>query len=484
MHATPMTWEKTRAGGKLVVALISAIALGIGTAGHAQTPPQTTEPRASLGSPLEQIPVAPDPSGPPSQVSSQQSTNAPLPSEASTHPAGEWPAQEKIIKPVFELQGRIQAEAALVSQSARDQAILGTIHDGVGFRRARLGAHGDVGEQVHWIAEFDFAGGNISLEDVFVAVDKLPLVGELRVGNFRERFSLEGQTSSNYFPFIERSPSNTIDPARHWGVGLFDYTANERLTFQAGIFRSGSNSTGDDISNSNDLQYTARVTGLPWYAAGPAGPNLLHLGAAFSQQFAKNDTISYNQGPQSTLLQSSDTSGSPFVQTITVKATQQQLYNVQSALVLGPLAFQAEWEAARLAQIAGGPVLFHGGYVFATYFLTGEHRDYLPKQGAFGGVQVRSPFLCMQGWKLHGGGPGAWELTARFAYMNYSSPNLPPAANGLRVGGREAEVTAGLNWYLNDSTRLMFNYIHVVPVDPNFGPSFADAFFLSTQIFW
>jgi len=32
--------------------------------------------------------------------------------------------------------------------------------------------------------------------------------------------------------------------------------------------------------------------------------------------------------------------------------------------------------------------------------------------------------------------------------------------------------------------RIMFNYVHAVPVDPNFGPSFADAFFLRTAIFW
>ena len=32
-----------------------------------------------------------------------------------------------------------------------------------------------------------------------------------------------------------------------------------------------------------------------------------------------------------------------------------------------------------------------------------------------------------------------------------------------------------MNWYLNNYTRLMFNYTHAVPVDPNFGPSFASA---------
>jgi len=68
--------------------------------------------------------------------------------------------------------------------------------------------------------------------------------------------------------------------------------------------------------------------------------------------------------------------------------------------------------------------------------------------------------------------------------MNYSSANLPLTSGGLRQGDRVADATFGVNWYLNDNTRFLFNYVHAVPVDPNFGPSFADAFFISCQIFW
>jgi hypothetical protein len=30
----------------------------------------------------------------------------------------------------------------------------------------------------------------------------------------------------------------------------------------------------------------------------------------------------------------------------------------------------------------------------------------------------------------------------------------------------------------------MFNYVHVVPVNPNFGASTANGFFIRTAIFW
>jgi phosphate-selective porin len=54
----------------------------------------------------------------------------------------------------------------------------------------------------------------------------------------------------------------------------------------------------------------------------------------------------------------------------------------------------------------------------------------------------------------------------------------------LKVGGRLAELTLGMNWWLNDYTRIMFNYLHVVPVDPNFGPSWADEYVVRCEIFW
>ena len=66
----------------------------------------------------------------------------------------------------------------------------------------------------------------------------------------------------------------------------------------------------------------------------------------------------------------------------------------------------------------------------------------------------------------------------------FANANIPPSTSGLKVGDKEADLTVGINWYLNDYTRIMFNYLHVVPVDPNFGASYADEFVIRTAIFW
>jgi phosphate-selective porin OprO and OprP len=381
------------------------------------------------------------------------------------------------------IRGRINADADFVRQSAKDQAIVGTVNDGTGFRRARLGAEGNY-EQISWVTEFDFAGGQIAFKDVYGQVNDLPVVRRFRVGHMPEPFSLEGQTSSNDFAFNERSSIMPLDPARNWGGEILSYTESERATMQLGAFRSGSsNNSGDDNTGQNDLAYDIRTTWLPWYDDSPGRLRLWHVGGAFSERSPANNVVIINQGPQTSLLSTTDNPGSPFEPQITIPASEQQLYNLQTALVLGSLSFQAEWTATHIQQIGGGPVFLDGCYGFVSWFPTGENRSYLTRDGKFGGTKVLSPFACTSANKFLPAGTGAWELTARFAYTNFDNPNIP-LSNGLKVGDREAAMTLGVNWYLTDNFRFMFNWVHAIPVDPNFGPSYADVFMLRTAIFW
>src|SRR5262245_46898925 len=137
---------------------------------------------------------------------------------------------DKPVKPVFELRGRFEADALGVYQSLANRLTVGNLQSATGFRRARLGAQGTFGEHFRWITEFDFADGDVRFADVFAGLGGLPVPGELQIGHFREPFGLEGQMSSNSFPFIERSPANSLDPGRNWGVGLFAHTPAETAT--------------------------------------------------------------------------------------------------------------------------------------------------------------------------------------------------------------------------------------------------------------
>ena len=387
-------------------------------------------------------------------------------------------------EPAFKLRGRIEADALSVTQSPKDKALFGNFENAVGFRRARLGAEGTAGEQTRWVTEFDFAGGDVRLRDAFLAVNRLPVLREVRVGHFKEPFTLEGQDRSVSFPFTERSPAFTFDPVRTWGVGAFSYTDDRRLFVQAGAFKSGTDNSGTDVGDGNDLAYTARVVGLPWYAEAGNSLSLLHVGGAASQRYARDDTVTFNQGPQSSLVQGgTDNPRTPFAPTVALAAHQYQLYNLQAAVVLGPLSVQAEWTGTRVEQLGGGPVALHGWYVLAGYFLTGEHRTYDREFGTLAGPDVRHPFACTAGTAV-ARGPGAWELAARLGYLDFDSPNLPRGPNGLPVGTRTPTLTLGVNWYLNDNARVMLDWVHAIPDLPPFGSSTADLFTVRSAIYW
>ena len=75
--------------------------------------------------------------------------------------------------------------------------------------------------------------------------------------------------------------------------------------------------------------------------------------------------------------------------------------------VNGSWSLQAEWTGTNIVQIKGPRVFLQGFYVSASYFLTGEHREYA-KDGYFGMTQVRGPVLGRreQHFLAHGPGTG------------------------------------------------------------------------------
>jgi phosphate-selective porin OprO/OprP len=450
--------------------------------------PAITQPAAGLFAMDDVRPAVaaePTPASPPPATISAPAATAPEPPIGDMPPVGLTPTDTKDSKdPSFKLRGRVEADSVSVTQSPKDKALFGDFQDAVGFRRLRLGAEGTAAEQTRWVAEIDFAGGNVAIKDAFVAVNQLPFLREIRVGHMAEPFSLEGQIRSVWFPFTERSPAFTLDPARNWGVGVFSFTEDRRWVIQAGMFKTGTDSTGTDVGDGNDLAGTGRLVWVPWYDDGDDSLHMLHVGGAASDRNAKDGVVSFNQGPQSSLLQSgSDNPRTPFVPSVSIPANHYQLYNLQSALVLGPLSFQADWNATRVEQIGGGPVTLSGWYVQASYFLTGEHRNYNRDVGTFWEPTVRRPFVCKEGSGV-GAGPGAWEVSARLSYLDFDSPNLPRGPNGQPVGTKTTTVTIALNWYLNDNVRVMVDWVHAIPDYPPFGSSTADIFTVRTAVFW
>lgn len=390
------------------------------------------------------------------------------------------------LKSTVELRGRIEADAVVVSQSTSSKALLGDIQNGYGFRRARLGAQGTVEDSARWVAEIDFANGNFRPRDLFVGLTALPGFREFRVGYFREPFSLEGATSSRFITFMERSPLNELDPARDWGAMGKWWTENERATFALGVFRAGTSSGGFSGGDGGNWAVTGRLTGLPIYTDDEGAFRLVHIGAALSHRVPLNGVVSYAPDAQSNILDVSDSPASPFLPTVNIPANSQQLYNLQAAGVFGPFSAQSEWFGTVIQQRGAGVVFLHGFYADVSYFLTGEHRGYDRTDAAFSRVSVLRPLVRAPGRPATGF--GAVELAARFAVGDFMSANLPqPTSGALAIAPQGAtllQATFGVNWYLNDFTRVMVNYTMATPEARGVPALPAHVFGVRTAIYW
>lgn len=367
---------------------------------------------------------------------------------------------DDLLKPNFRIRGLIETDAVLASQSAASMAQIGDLQNGYGFRRVRLGARGTIGDSTRWVSEVELAGGRVQSVDVFVGFTAVPVVREVRVGYFREPFSLEAATGVPALTFRERSPLNDLDPARNWGLAGYWWPETERALLALGVYRDGTANSGQSTGDQGAWAVTGRATGLPVYDPDDDAFRLVHVGGALSYRVPNNGLVVYSLGPSGNLLQVEDNPGTPFLPVIQIPATSQQLYNLQAAGVYGSLSVQAEWFGSAVQQPTAGVVFLHGSYAYVSYFVTGEHRGYDRTRGAFGPVKVRRPVTRAPGSLT---GPGAIELGSRFSYLNFNSPNITSTPANPAIREVLYQYDAEVNWYVNDSTRVMLSYTAAFP---------------------
>ncbi len=123
----------------------------------------------------------------------------------------------------------------------------------------------------------------------------------------------------------------------------------------------------------------------------------------------------------------------------------------------GRFSWQTELFTAQVRRQAAEQVGFWGGYVYASWFLTNDARNYDFGTGSFIDVIPNSPLFnagWVNGW---GDGWGALEVAARLSYVDLTDEDI--------IGGRESNISLGLNWYMNRDVRLMTNLVKVMNVD-------------------
>jgi len=335
--------------------------------------------------------------------------------------------------------GRIQNDWAVASSSAglREKYDIAAVETGTELRRARIDLQGNIWKVVNFRLEYDFATGEAEAKDVYIGLRAVPWVQNIRVGHYKEPFGLEFITSNNDITFMERAIPFALTPGRNTGVGIYGAEFEERVTWEGGFFALADD-TGFGFGPAADYDLTGRVTGLPW-AADEA--HFAHLGLGYSHQFRGDDfELAYRQRPESHLYPVS------LVNTGNVPTNGVDLLNAEGAVVYGPFSAQAEYSQSFVSIPGSVDANVGGFYTQASWFLTGESRPYRRARGYFDRVRP------LHNLAFDGTGWGAWEVAARFSWLDLNS--------GSVRGGQLSDVTAGLNWYLNPNVRITANYIH------------------------
>jgi phosphate-selective porin OprO/OprP len=303
---------------------------------------------------------------------------------------------------------------------------------------------------------------------VYGKFKELPYLQTLFIGHVKEPFFLERQTGAGSTTFMERSLPDAFTPGRNVGFMVRRISPSENATCTIGVFRSDFNAEiGRGVGDDGGFSLGTRLTCLPVYDEVSAGRGLVHLGIAYNYHDERDNEVRFRERPEAHLADF-------FVSTGKFDASDYHLFGLEAALVYGPLSLQSEYVRSTVNQSNGPAVGFDGFYIYGSYFLTGEHRRYSRKRGAFRRPKPFEKFFSANTPSGIRHGSGAWEFGLRWSYLDLDDENIR--------GGRLSDFTAGLNWYLNDDARVMWNYVYAALDDPVVGWSHANIFQTRFQI--
>jgi phosphate-selective porin OprO and OprP len=388
------------------------------------------------------------------------------------------------------VNGVFQADAVLFNQNEANRDAVGYIENGADFRRARLGVRTALANNMNAFMQMDFAAqGRPSFTDVWVEWTDLPVLGNVRVGQWKQPFSLEVVSSFRYTTFMERSVLfQAFTPFRHIGVGAYNHRDDLMGTWAVSLIRTGQDQYGDSLSTAGGNGVVGRITRLAWYDEAE-GRSYLHYGGGYFLNVPPHHAHRFRTIPEIFVGENRangiGTAGFPvpgvfdgtpfFVDTGPLPGVEHvQTFGLEGLLIHGPLSIQAEAMTALVDRSASPTATLSGSYVQAGYFLTGEHRPYDRVAGAIDRVKPFEDFFLVNAGTGPCYGKGAWELALRWSYIDLNGGDIR--------GGSMNDLTAGVNWYCNPYSKVVFNFVHSWLDDRNGDESEANAFAMRTQM--
>ena len=342
---------------------------------------------------------------------------------------------------------RVQMDAATFF-GAKDY--MDPIGNGVTNRRSRFAIKAQINEDWYGEIDTDFANGEFELKDAIIRYTGFK-DWEISAGNFKEDFSIEQTSSSRYLAFMERPMVvQTFAPSRHIGVDA--RFARNWFYGSAGVFfqtmdnietSTYVNDNNKDYGRNQGMSYTGKVVFTPLYKYLDKG---VHIGFGASYRTPKTDVdVTEFGGARYSVRNSTSINRKKYLDTDIIPNVDHELLgNVELAGHYKGFRFQGEYIVNKTYIKDDAPVTvnkdtktFDGWYAQAGYILFGGRQRYNANDAKF-----TQP---TRGRKW-----GDIELLFRYDYLNLNSKNV--------YGGSGQNYTVGLNYYINNSVKVVVNY--------------------------
>jgi phosphate-selective porin OprO/OprP len=325
--------------------------------------------------------------------------------------------------------GEIMVDAPLNSEPEDAQVVL---------RRAKLRYARSFGE--NWLVKLSAnytKGGGLEVADTKIVYSGWN-TALLSFGIFSPPFSLESVSSSAALTFMETSLAVSALAERQSGGLAFLKRTPKHIFDGMLVFL---NPKEDDLRQSGQAI-------IGHYVYSPIGmdkTDSIHIGGSFSYRVnAEGKSTQFRSRPEIA------TADNYFVDTGTISDADKVLRaGFEASRVAGRFSWQTELLVTRVTRKDAEKLNFWGAYAHASWFLTNDSRNYDSGTGSFEIVTPSAPFMR--------GGWGAFEVAARASFVDLTSKDL--------IGGKERNISLGLNWYLNEKVRVMTNLIKVLSVN-------------------
>jgi len=314
--------------------------------------------------------------------------------------------------------------------------------NGTHLRKARFAMKTKLWDVWHAEWDIDIAEGVVETKDMYISYRGFNNT-HIKLGHFKMPLGLNELTSSRYQTFIERAyVSSAFETDRRTGIEYS--TWGNKFNLRASVYGQ----TMDVEKNKTEDETGVGVAGRFVYAPVRTKDIAIHVGLAGVYQIPDDDNnvIEIKSEAETKIgdVEILDT-GSIFDVDYFTK------FGLEGAAAYKNFNIQSEYIRTDVMRSGINPItdtpnkdaFFDGGYVFASWVITGEQRPWDETQGEFGQVVPADNKR------------GAWEVAARFSHLNLSD------TKARILGGMANNYTLGLNWYPNPNIRFMVNYTMV-----------------------